>query len=186
MASCVTEEEILKGKNSVSCLHKSDSSCTSCFNSSISIKTASSSYTGNSTVIGNEAYTKGKQRKFYSSLVHDSHSPIHDSNHVPVHAMHSSSYESSRPCNENSTSATTSGYYTMTSPTKYQSLKVSSLVHSVLRSDRNKHSLVYWDNINELLDQDDWIKLGKVAADMKQVADLLLTDNNCLSISKYT
>ena len=46
-------------------------------------------------------------------------------------------------------------------------------------------SLRYWNHINEVLNDKMWMRLEKTAMDLKNVADLLLTDNNCLSMGKY-
>lgn len=61
-----------------------------------------------------------------------------------------------------------------------------NLVHSVVRNtNKNNTSIVYWDKIDEILDYDSWKKLRKLALDLRKEVDLILTDNNCLSMSEY-
>ena len=102
-------------------------------------------------------------------------------------------YQTSNPTNHQSCSSAPSVIKTRTLTTdnrlgsSFPSTPSSILVHSVLRStSKEQSSVVYWDQINDLLDTQAWKRLEKLAANVKNETDLLLTDNYCLSISKFS
>ncbi|XP_047735665.1 uncharacterized protein LOC108669576 isoform X3 [Hyalella azteca] len=63
-------------------------------------------------------------------------------------------------------------------------LSSTHLTHSVVRNDVSGDPaiLVYWDLINELLDEQNWKRLEQLAASLRDITDLLLSDTTWLSL----